>query len=300
MASSLLLSERLLQFGRQQNKEERNKGSTKLARITPAQLLSQFQISEEQLLEALNRLSNERSIDLFVIGQDVSFITFFDEEHAKLLRDLTDTENKARLAIEAHAESGVWARDLRKELQMPQSTFSKVLKVLETRSLIKSFKPVNNKAKKMYISADLTPSVDLTGGPFYGEDGEFDSEYAQMLTTLIHTRLAEQPRTVDELIHICAGVSKETLTPEIVLTILNTLSFDGKVRMHRAANQLLTYAAVPPAIEELHAPCDQCPYFDECSEDNPKINPRSCLPYREWFRTRPNQNPHATNNERFF
>lgn len=288
---SFLLSERLLAYGRQQNREERSKGGAKLARITPAQLLSQFQISEEQLLEALNRLSNERSIDLFVIGQDVAFITFFDDEHAKLLRDLTDTENKARLAIEAHAESGVWARDLRKELQMPQSTFSKVLKVLETRNLIKSFKPVTNKSKKMYISADLTPSVELTGGPWYSDDGEFDGEYAQMLTTLIYTRIFQQPHTVDELIRLCAGASKETLTPEIVLAVLNALSFDGKVRTHRSANQQLLYVAVPPAIEDFEAPCDQCPHYDECSDDNPKINPRSCLPYRQWFRLR--QDLHA-------
>jgi hypothetical protein len=292
--SGVGLAERLLQYGREQNAAQRASlgasaaggGSSKnLAHITPAALLAAFQLTEEQLMEALNKLAADRCIDLFVIGTDVSFITFFDDAHWQKLRTLSDAENKCRLAIEACSTSGVWARDLRKQLQMPQSAFTKALKALEQRDLIKSFKPVNNKSKKMYISADLTPAVELTGGPWYGPDGEFDSEFANLIGHSFLAQIRAAPRTVDELIDLCAGVSNEPLTPEIATTILNTLVCDGVIRQY-CSQQTLRYVLVPQHIEDMAAPCDRCPYFGECSDDNPKINPRTCLPFREWFRMR--------------
>lgn len=47
-------------------------------------------------------------------------------------------------------------------LQQPQIT--KILKVLEGRSLVKAIKPVSQPSKKFYMLFDLEPAREITGG----------------------------------------------------------------------------------------------------------------------------------------
>lgn len=47
---------------------------------------------------------------------------------------------------------------------LTQVQLNKILKVLEDRKLVKTFRPVENKTRKMYILFTLQPAEHLTGG----------------------------------------------------------------------------------------------------------------------------------------
>ena len=63
---------------------------------------------------------------------------------------------------------------------LPQQSLNKILKKLEARQLIKPVKSVNAGNVKKYMLYGLTPSKEVTGGPWYC-DGEFDYEFISNL-----------------------------------------------------------------------------------------------------------------------
>jgi DNA-directed RNA polymerase III subunit RPC6 len=65
---------------------------------------------------------------------------------------------------------------------------NRCLKTLEQRSLIKIIKSVKYPTRKIYMLASLTPSDDITGGPWFTDselDGEFISTLLNMLERFI-------------------------------------------------------------------------------------------------------------------
>lgn len=69
--------------------------------------------------------------------------------------------------IEASGTVGAWVRDIRQDTNIPQPRVTKILKVLETRLLVKTVKQHSHASKKIYMLAHLTPSEELTGGQWY-------------------------------------------------------------------------------------------------------------------------------------
>ena len=62
---------------------------------------------------------------------------------------------------------GIWTRDLKSRTNLQQAQITKVLKQLETRRLVKSIRPVSEPSKKFYISFDIEPSTEITGGAWW-------------------------------------------------------------------------------------------------------------------------------------
>lgn len=84
--------------------------------------------------------------------------------------------------IEGARKSGIWVRDIREKSGLGEAIIRRILKGLEQRKLIKSFKAVGT-AKKSYILYDIDPDEQLIGGTFYS-DGQFDSEFVQTLVQI--------------------------------------------------------------------------------------------------------------------
>jgi DNA-directed RNA polymerase III subunit RPC6 len=238
-----------------------------------------------RLLQPIQLLLNQALAD---VVSDVhheslgSYVMFYSADFAAKLRALSKEENTVRIHVERHGTQGVWSRDLRRLSGLSHALFNKALKVLEGRNFIKNFKTVANKSKKMYITFDRDPSPEMTGGPWYS-NGEFDSDFAAIIETLIMHQIAEQPRTVAELLHLCAAVS-DVLTHDIVQSVVDTLIYDGRVREEPATGGAAArYGAAAQHLDLGVVPCDSCKFFNECSADNPKINPSTCQPFRNWF-----------------
>lgn len=79
---------------------------------------------------------------------------------------------------------GIWTRDIKIPTNIPQHTLTKILKILEQRSLIKSVRSVVSKSKKLYMLYDVTPAKEITGGPWYS-DQKFDHEFVNELENYI-------------------------------------------------------------------------------------------------------------------
>jgi len=57
---------------------------------------------------------------------------------------------------------------------------NKVLKILESKKLVKSVKAVGASRKKMYMLFELEPDSEVSGGVFYA-DQEFDMQFVDLL-----------------------------------------------------------------------------------------------------------------------
>ena len=78
----------------------------------------------------------------------------------------------------------MWTRTIRLRSNLHATVVTRCLKALETKGRVK---PVQNSkwpSRKVYILAHLTPSEDLTGGPFY-TDGALDEAFVATLARWI-------------------------------------------------------------------------------------------------------------------
>ena len=127
---------------------------------------------------------------------------------------------------------GIWSRDLRRKSgNLQQAQFAKFLKNLETRKLIKSFKPVTAKNRKHYLAYNVEPSSELTGGPWYNDSGAFDEQYVMtmrdmLLACLRHTR---EPQTVAQLLKFIdkSEVSSVRIDASQILLLCHRLVAEG-------------------------------------------------------------------------
>lgn len=86
--------------------------------------------------------------------------------------------------IEAAGQEGIWTRIIKARTNLHQSVVLKTLKSLEHKGFIKSISNVKYPTRKIYMLASLSPSEDVTGGPWF-TDGELDTEFVKQLCNLL-------------------------------------------------------------------------------------------------------------------
>lgn len=171
-------------------------------------------------------------------------------------------------------------------LQQPQIT--KILKELETRTLVKAIKPVNQPSKKFYMLYDLEPAREITGGAWY-TDQDYDSEFIQVLQTQCFKFIKQEGdptlEDVSTFIHD-KGISRVQLRDEDVMMILNTLEYDGQIEKIDSPDGEDRFRQALLAIPETSAftsiPCGVCSVFNECTPDGP-ISPATCVYFQQWL-----------------
>ncbi|RKP15029.1 RNA polymerase Rpc34 [Piptocephalis cylindrospora] len=140
---------------------------------------------------------------------------------------------------------GIWTRHIRDRTNLPQSSLTRVIKGLESRGLIKAVKSVKFPTKKIYMLSEITPSTEVTGGPWFS-DQELDVDFIRVLSNHAYRFIYHRsfPRRGDALFTIHAnlpstqdvqrsvnesGVIKEILSAEHVQSLLEVLELDGKI-----------------------------------------------------------------------
>lgn len=107
------------------------------------------------------------------------------------LSTLTSDEGLVYSHIETAGDGGIWTKILRNKADLPQSTLTKCLKILESRSLVKPITSVKTPARKLYILAYLDPANEVTGGAWHS-DGELDmgmiSEVSRVVLMYVRSR----------------------------------------------------------------------------------------------------------------
>jgi len=266
--------------------------------VTPKMRMDAY----NHLLQKGRLVLKRRESDGVVLYEEVS------AEAAAKLRGLGAEERLVFAAIEKCGNVGIWTRDLRFKSGLQQNQFSKVLKTLETRRLVKAVKSVKARNKKFYMLADLAPSKELTGGPWYSDQKEYDTEfifalYTQLLRffrSLPHASVQDATRFIEN-----SGISKEKLEREHVQALIDTMLFDGALEAFEDKGSHESFMAdalgqssatglsksprycVRPSRVHVQSvlaemPCGLCPLQRECHPGG-VISPSTCKYLDEWL-----------------
>ncbi|KAJ1969394.1 34-kDa subunit of RNA polymerase III (C), partial [Dispira parvispora] len=149
--------------------------------------------------------------------------------------------------IEAADNEGIWLKRIKARVGLPSTTVTRCVKRLEQKLLIKAVTSVKNPTQKIYMLYDLTPSVELTGGPWY-TDQELDVDFIETLSTQCYKFIlsrsfpSNKPGAVygpEHSFYPTAGqvrrfimemaISTVDLSVSDVQTLLSVLVYDGKV-----------------------------------------------------------------------
>ncbi|KAL1510457.1 hypothetical protein AB1Y20_006767 [Prymnesium parvum] len=195
-------------------------------------------VPKEVLLEALNSLIKRgKLVPCPGVNGKILFRIQSDEVAAKF-HGLSAEDRLVYQEVERAGSSGISTRDLcmHTSLQHPQLT--KVLKMLETRKLVRPVKSHAAKNKKMYILYDLEASKEITGGAFYsGQD--FDHELIIQLQQHALSFIAKEEganaQKVHEFISKCGLIVGKPLALSDIVSVLDTLVYDGRVEKTRDA-----------------------------------------------------------------
>ena len=187
------------------------------------------------VLAALNQLMASGAL---IPGKQASGALVFklqSEEDAAKLNGLTAEDRLVLQEIEKAGASAISTKELRfRAGGLPQASLNKVLKKLESRSLVKPVKSVNAGNVKKYMIFGLAPSKEVTGGPWY-HDGEFDYALINALQDAAVRFLQREQQASAADVHAFirdSGMIKGlTLRQEDVDTVLEALVYDARLEM---------------------------------------------------------------------
>ncbi|KAL9184701.1 hypothetical protein ACHAXT_012671 [Thalassiosira profunda] len=229
--------------------------------ISNATLKSHFGESKyPQLVPIINELTRASRLAMSKSalrnGESEVYFSLLSAEGATKLQGLDASSKMVYQVIEGSGNKGIWTVDVRVQTNIQQATLTKIFKQLEARRLIKPIKAVTAKTKKLYMLYDLTPSKEITGGPWYS-DYEFDHEFIAELRNfiLMCIRRMNGGRGVGNGVTLKqiagkmaqANVSRVPLSLDDVRQLLNTLEFDYMVERRGATEggEALYVAAKP-------------------------------------------------------
>ena len=87
-------------------------------------------------------------------------------------------------AIEKEGNRGLWTRHMRSRTGLDTATYTKILKTLENKKLIKSEISIEGKNRKVYMLFDLIPAREISGSVFHSGH-EFDMECINVVASKI-------------------------------------------------------------------------------------------------------------------
>jgi DNA-directed RNA polymerase III subunit RPC6 len=251
------------------------------------------------LVGALNVLLREGRIRIFQASNspDPVYKVVTQEEYEKLKGLPPECVLVYRL-VEGAQRQGAWSKSLKIQSKLQMAQLQKVLKVLEQKQLVKSFKSVLAKNKRYYILFDLEPALEHQGGVGYGPDLEFDREFVDELNEQCYLFIVKEGFCSLEQIRNFikeTGISHVELQLDDVQKLVETLIYDGKVEEMKnpalgnatkrlnSAPTLYRPSRIQIPFNGLSAtPCGRCPVFDLCNETG-DITPATCIYLTEWL-----------------
>ncbi|KAI8469355.1 MAG: RNA polymerase Rpc34 [Monoraphidium minutum] len=194
--------------------------------------------------------------------------------------------------IQKAGNSGVWTKDLKIRTNLAQPQITKILKALEARGLTKSVKSVANPSRKLVMLAELEPSKEVTGGAWYTQSQQFDSEFIAVVRDALLRyieRVGEATLSgVTRWITDSGLVKNVNLGPDDVQQVLDSLVWEGQVDEldPTASNPEPVFRRAvdkfPPTTALTSLPCGRCPVIDQCRDGGP-ISPATCEYFQRWL-----------------
>ncbi|KAJ2546862.1 34-kDa subunit of RNA polymerase III (C) [Coemansia sp. RSA 1933] len=274
------------------------------------------QVLPEHILEdkvnSVNRLLQGGQLELLQIGDRILYRGVNRAEMDRM-SELSSDERLVYKHIENSAGEGIWVRTLKQKTNLLQGVITRCLKVLEQRALIKSVKSVKHPTRKLYMLVNVSPSADVTGGPWY-TDQEMDTDFIDQLAKqcyqfiFAHSFPRHNQTAVYSANHMGYPTSSQVkrfilanritnvdLSTDNIEELLAMLVYDGKIErispvfdMDVDASNRPTdwmYRAIRDSARHspfTDIPCGRCPVFDRCS-DTGSITPAKCDYFKKWL-----------------
>lgn len=100
---------------------------------------------------------------------------------ASMMGKLDENEGLVYQHIKDSRNEGIWTKQLKARTGLHQTIINRCLKSLEQKQLVKAVKSVKYPTRKIYMLYGLTPSIELSGGPWY-TDNELDTGFINELS----------------------------------------------------------------------------------------------------------------------
>ncbi|KAG9413827.1 DNA-directed RNA polymerase III subunit RPC6 [Aphanomyces cochlioides] len=261
--------------------------------ISDAKVRETFRDEYAKLPPVINNLMREGRIRIFKQGANSLMYGLVAKEEAERMRGLTAEQIAVLREIEGSGNKGIWTRDIKTKTNIPEVIIRKTIKILETRQLIKAVKSIAQKNRKLYMKFDLDPSRDITGGPWYNEQ-EFDHGFIDALRDFvcgfIKAKGVVTLKQITDQVHE-SGITRVSLGPDEMMSILNTLIYEERVEEVRAIR--IAHGEVGEVKYKVskdvsdfdslsETPCGICPVFDQCADGN-IISPATCVYLTKWL-----------------
>ncbi|WFD36509.1 34-kDa subunit of RNA polymerase III (C) [Malassezia cuniculi] len=134
---------------------------------------------EEQLL-AINSLLKKSLFNAQKGPSGIQYVAVSRDE-ASMLGGMDANERIIYNHIKDARNEGIWTKMIKARTNLHQTIITRCLKTLEQKQLVKSVKSVKYPTRKIYMLYDLTPSIELSGGPWY-TDNELDTGFIHELS----------------------------------------------------------------------------------------------------------------------
>ncbi|KAJ1456088.1 RNA polymerase Rpc34 [Pelagophyceae sp. CCMP2097] len=263
--------------------------------VSDSEVRAHFGERITELVPVINELLKASRLELLTDeGAELSY-KLRDEATAATLSELTNEQLLVLQVVERSGDQGVWLRDIKNSTSMQQQTLTKALKVLEARKLVKTVRSVQQKTKKLYMAFDLTPTSQVSGGPWY-TDQEFDHGFVEGLQKFVLRFVTERKMATLEDISSAlnkVGIATVPLKIEDVQLLVDTLVFDTKLEemrlMRRSATGTMTlnYKVAKQSDDYnflTEVPCGTCPVRKQCHEGG-LISPTNCIYFDNWLKS---------------
>ncbi|KAJ2786013.1 34-kDa subunit of RNA polymerase III (C) [Coemansia javaensis] len=275
------------------------------------------QVPLETLVNAVNRLLQAGRLDLVQVG-DRTLYRGVGLAEIELTGRMSQEDLLVYKQIENSGNEGIWVRTLKQKTNLAQTIVNRSLKQLETQGIIKSVKSVKHPTRKLYMLASVTPSADITGGPWF-TDQEMDTDFIEQLARQCHQFIyaysypRHSPGTVYPVGHMGYPtaaqikrfisdnrISTVELSTEHIEELLTMLVYDGKIERIAPALDMdmglalggragartdWMYRALRITFKDspfTDIPCGRCPVASRCS-DTGSITPAKCEYFAKWL-----------------
>ncbi|RVD87027.1 uncharacterized protein DFL_005276 [Arthrobotrys flagrans] len=259
-----------------------------------------------ELVTIINELLGRGYIRTLKQG-DAYVYKFVSKDEVDRTRNLTPDEALVYQHIESAAREGIWSKTLKARTNLHPTVLTRCLKTLENHRYIKSIKSVKFPTRKIYMLWDLTPTIEVTGGPWF-TDAELDADFINALLVAIERFVTsrsfpkQKPGMNGVVVVFEAGYTgyptlsditqwvKNSNLTEVELSevdikaLLEVLIYDGKLERVIGGTAYKAIRRVEGAVKQgvTEAPCGRCPVFDLCHEDGP-INAANCVYFEKWL-----------------
>ena len=242
------------------------------------ELRTKFGTSEQERIEIMTMLYNNKLIKMKSIGEDVIYF-----KHSKTKQNLGKGDKIEKIILEAinnTQNDGITKIELKKLLNLNQKLITNILKKLEKIGYICSYK-TKFKNKYMYVSSKYIPDEAIIGGNLY-ENGEIDNKFINILFKSILDFIKKKNSVYyNELLGYLTSNEGKLLNEKEIKSVINVLLLEKQILKIDDKFVLGNENNFLDDNVENEIPCYKCPVFDSC-EVGGLISPENCIYFENW------------------